>query len=27
MTTDTVNVWMGTLEIDLINNAVLLETT
>lgn len=27
MTTDTVNVWMGTLEIDLVNNAVLLETT
>ena len=26
MTTDTVNVWMGTVQIDLVNDAVLLET-
>jgi|TARA_R110000824_G_scaffold78596_4_gene198302 hypothetical protein len=26
MTTDTVNVWMGTVQVDLVNDAVLLET-
>ena len=26
MTTDTVNVWMGTVQVDLVNNSVLLET-
>ena len=26
MTTDTVNVWMGTVQVDLVNDSVLLET-